>query len=1143
MRHHTTVRTRFRPSAGSSGSTTVGQIPRLHATVRLLPGVVLLTVFALLLGSAPSADADPKPSPPSSPTPPQAAPAAPPADGSQSDAAAIRIETPTSDTLVSGQPLTARVWTAAGASKFTATLGGKNVTSSFRRVGRNWVGLIGRVPAGRTALGVSVVVGGTVRRAFTRLTVKGKTADLVSVVGDRSGLLKAMSDPGVKSIAVRVDAASTATASLNGKAVPLSRPSSGTVRSLVLSVGDGLRPGDNVLIVQAYRPDGTWESMRVAFVIPRGVPLAEAGAGVDAREGESVVLNGSGSKAGSATGRLTYRWQLLQSPAGAGASALAASGSRASLTMTKPGQYVAKLTVTERQGGKLLRSSDLTVLDALAGVPPMGDPLTTYDPQTDGLTIGDTTVSWDTYFAGKLAGVYAFNSRSLMYPLVDGQALLPRALSSDDPDGDLTAFLKLVPQNAIVVVVGKDGCCAKSSLLPRNGPFSHIVAYSGATTPGNFADGSWNRGQQFGDGVGAPGAAGVLSGYLRYQTGEGSDASSGSYRFVQTDNVRFATSVPSIATGSANDGAVYRVGAPDGGAAIAVTDGDQNAVRMQPKTGGLDQQWQLVRAYGESYRLINRDTGTCLALSADAASVVSTACSDSSDPNVLWILVGVTNSASYYLRSATTAQSASPQVLSRSDDGDLTTTTLDASAPNQQWSLDIPPGLYSVTAQQTGQAMAEPDYQSHGGDQLVSLGSTGELRQQWRLLDRPDGKVALQNLASSLCAAVSSAADNAAVVRSSCAADQQGLWWTPLRTVAGLYLQAQGTNLNLAVAGGKLVVQHYDSLNPVQPVWSLNRRSEPVGGGYYSLAGAGTGRSVQALDNGQVAARPASAPVPGQDWQLQTVQAPGLDDYVTIVNPRLGKCLNNTGQSVSVGDCVTEGATSLWRVMSQPDGTYTVQASFDLTLVLTAQADGSLAIAKDAGGANQRWLFAGSPVSFEVGPRRMATALPAGGTGFGVLATDTAARPLDGYPKLYVTNGASGSSNAQNALANDLKQLGGTVGVSVLVQSIGRPKPNSLAWNAIADGVEAIGGDKLSALSLNGSGDFAVAGCGKMRRPADLQRVRPPRCRPDRGRGSAGGDDGPRRPGDTGADPGDPGPLRRHLRQPGQPANHTVAVQ
>lgn len=1088
----TTSETPDRPLTPVSVSSTARWSSRLRFTPKAL--VALLAVLLLLLGSVPTAAAAPAaPSTPPTPAAPAAAPVPPGAP--RGAAPAVRIESPATGSLVSGQPLMAKVWTAAGATKFTATLDERDVTKSFHRIGRTWVGLVNKVPAGVNTLDVSAVVHGKVQRAHTRVTVKGKTADLVSVVPDPSGLLSAAADPGVKPIAVRVDATSTANAWLNGKPVTLSRPSSGTVRSMVLSVRDGLRAGANVFVVQASRKDGTWESLRVPFTIQPGVPLAEAGSNVDSREGDTVALDGGGSKLGSSAGRLTYQWQVLETPTGAGALTLTRSGPKASLRLSKPGQYVVRLTVTERRGGKILRSSDLTVLDALASVPPLGQAITTYDPTLDGLTIGSSTIAWDKYFKGQQAGVYGFNPRTLLFPLVSGSALAPRGLSASDPDGDLKAFLAAVPQGTIVVVVGKDGCCGKSSLLPTSGPFSHIVAYSGPTAPGNFTAGSWNRGLAFGDGSGEPGAAGTLKGFLRYQTGldqpaqgGGPDGSaSGAFRFVQADDVRFATSVPSIATTSTNDGAVYRLGSPGRDVAIAIAGNDQDALSLQPSSGSAGQQWQLVRAYGEFYELVNRSSGRCL-VSSTPTAVLQLPCTSSHDPSGLWLPVFDDDSGSYRLRSGTAptaADNTSANVLSRTGDGagaGVVLRPLDVSSAQQRWAFEIPPGVYGITAQQTGKAVAEPDYGATPGQQLVSATSTAELGQQWRVLDREYGAFALQNLSSGMCAGFSGTDAGSTVVRTPCDASQKTQWWTPVASGNGLYLQAYGSKLNLAGDGGKLALQAYDKLDPVQPVWALNRRPEPFAGGYYSLVGAGTGKTVQAVGNGQAAARPAAAPLAGQDWQLRPTRW-NETTYATLTNPRTGQCLNVLGQGVVVGDCAdpNQDVRSMWRLAAQPDGTYRIEFADvpPAAWVLTAQDDGSLVTVGDTGAPNQRWLFAGAPVSFQVAGQRYATSLPAGGSGFSVLATDTATRPLDGYPKLYVTNGASGSNDAQTALADDLKKLGGTGGVTVLVQSVGRPKPNGLTWNAIADGVAAIGGDKTSLLSMNGTGDVAVAGCGK----------------------------------------------------------------
>jgi hypothetical protein len=47
------------------------------------------------------------------------------------------------------------------------------------------------------------------------------------------------------------------------------------------------------------------------------------------------------------------------------------------------------------------------------------------------------------------------------------------------------------------------------------------------------------------------------------------------------------------------------------------------------------------------------------------------------------------------------------------------------------------------------------------------------------------------------------------------------------------------------------------------------------------------------------------------------------------------------------------------------------------------------------------------------------------------------------------------------------------------VQSLGAPRPNRGGWNAIGDAIRSLGGDRPTFLGLDGSGDYALAGCAK----------------------------------------------------------------
>lgn len=1070
--------------------------------------LVLLVTFALIAGQSPTAFASPaQPTAPTGPTGPTSA--SQPTSTVTTDSCAVRIVSPTVGALVSGRPLRAKVWTVSGARGFTATLDGRVVTSSFHRSGHYWLGTVPRVRGGVNTLDVGVVVRGKKKRAFSQITVQGRHRDLVRVVRPHSGLLTGATDPGVKPIAVRIDPSSTATARLNGKPVTLPAPEVGSVRSFLLSRRDGLRRGQNTFVVQAYRTNGQWDSSTTRFTVDRSTPLAEAGGNVLARQGDTVSLDGSGSLPGSSSAQLSYQWRLVEAPVGFTALPTAADGATSSLKLTTPGKYLVKLSVTQQNGYRVLRSSDLLSIDTLAGAPPVGQRLVTLadDPSGKtsgpGLLLGNDWYPWSKYFGSATAGVFAYNPRSLTSPVVNGTPLLPAALSSPNPDNDIKTFLGKTPPGTILIFVGLDGCCSASSWFPHSGAFSHIVAYSGGTVPGNLGDGAWNRGAQLSDGLRPLGPSGSLSGYLRYQTGlaqPGQDGSNdgragGFFRFVQDDNVPFDTSAPNIATTGATDGATYRLSAAsDPTKSVGRPGASDTPLLLQAPSADPAQQWQLVRAYGSFYRLVSRLDGRCMDVNGgDGVTVGAYGCdpNGADQPNQLWLPTWNADGHGWVLRSGLTPDATTVKVLTRTDAGGLVLHDDNAIA-NQAWTFDLAPGVYTITSRVNAKAVGEPDYAAKDGAQLVTSPLTSELNQQWRLLDRPGQSVALQNLASHLCLDVagSCSAEGAAVVDTACSDDRSSQRWTAAPSSDGLYLKSVASGLDLSADGtGNLVQVAYDDRSPQPPVWNLNRQPDPVLNGYYAVSSASTGRTVQAVGTG-VSARPAAASTANQNWTLREAWKDSPNQgLVMLVNERTGQCLNKTSDSpfanpiaVGPGPCAfwDDSPESTWRRVVNADGTYTLQ-TIDTPNAplrkLTVADDGTLSGTESTGADNQKWLFAGRPITFQVGQHRYSTSLPTGGSGFAVMASDEAVRPVAGYPRVFLTNGSGDSGADQTDLGNALKKLGGTPGTTVLLQSAGRPRPNTAAWNTIADGVAAIGGRRPLLLQLDGTGDFATVGC------------------------------------------------------------------
>jgi uncharacterized repeat protein (TIGR01451 family) len=98
-------------------------------------------------------------------------------------------------------------------------------------------------------------------------------------------------------------------------------------------------------------------------------PIANAGPAQSAPRGQTVVLDGSRSSAGSGTSITAYQWVLLVKPVGSAAQLANASLPQSSLVIDVPGDYVAQLIVTANG----LVSQPATVLVSTNDVPPIAN--------------------------------------------------------------------------------------------------------------------------------------------------------------------------------------------------------------------------------------------------------------------------------------------------------------------------------------------------------------------------------------------------------------------------------------------------------------------------------------------------------------------------------------------------------------------------------------------------------------------------------------------------------------------------------------------------------------------------------------------------------------------------------------------------
>lgn len=1019
----------------------------------------------------------------------------------EADAAgrAIKIAAPADDQLVPGSSVRVRVRVAPGARRFRAALDGKDVTSRFRAGGGYRTARLRTLLPGRNHLSVRVRVRGRTRQAHRRFLRLSERRRLIIPLDDGVGLLRHAADPGVHPERFRTDPDAAVEVRLNGRRVRPGRPGRRSTWEVLLNGRDGLRHGDNALQITAYEADGRYDTRRSHFTVAADAPLAAAGADRITRVRRRVQLDaGRRTLPGHPAGRLSYRWRVVEQPRGTAARVTQPRRPNASFRVRRPGTYHLAATVTERRpDGTTRRSTDLLAVTAAPTMPAAGLRVDTMAPDPTGQQSGDGLLldgrfgsgasavgrpNW--YRHADLMGsakavAYAFDPTSLA-PIA--QAALP-----GDVTGALAGFLKPLAQGSLIFVIGRDGCCAGSRILPSSGAFSRIFAYDGHGTDNVASAGTVNPGLELGDGIGKPGPAGGLTGYLRPESRVSTTLR---YRFMQPDAAGYSTSAPDRYAMSPLDGATVRlISQSDQG---FVLDGD----RLAPRTQAPSQQWQFRRVYGDAFMLRNASTGQCLVA---VPQVHVDACGDG-DTEQLWMPEFRVSDKTYRLRSV--ADPSLDQVLTAAAGDGLELSTSDGT--DARWALGLAPGVYTVADARTGAVIAEPDSDAQSGAALVAREGTGAPTEQWRVVDGREGGMRFVNVASGLCLDVRGGGQDESepVERWQCVREAGNQSWLAGVDDDGLSLTSLQSGKVLA-RDGTALVQHSDA-GATSRRWILRRMPEPAAGGSYVLAtttatpGSDDPIAARAVETGAGndvhlgAALVGGAP---QQWTLEQLEMAGV---YRLRNMQTGRCMNHDGNdnNAKQGDCWTmnESYDSSWRLRPQGDGTValeTVEVAGVPARVVGLEGQTGLRLVPPDGSASQRFTFAGRPVTFAVGRERYSTSLPAGVGGFAVHAFDAALRPLAGYPQVVVTNGGTDPKGAAR-LAAQLKDLGARQGVTVLLQSVGRPRPTNGDWSDVADAIGKLGGDARPIVNLDGTGDYAFAGCGRgcARAPAFIEAVR-----------------------------------------------------
>lgn len=357
---------------------------------------------------------------------------------------------------------------AEAAGRPRGTLDRKQIDRRFKRTGPGtWTARLGakQVVAGTNRLVVSIGVGrGRRHYASTRFVVGRRDRSLLTVSGPA---------PGSAAADARVRAAGRPrrlSAKLNGKRlrwplglVPASR------ELLPLGSDDGLHFGVNHLRVLAVGKGDRYDVETRKVLVPRNRPLAGAGADRKVAAGQTVKLDGRGSRPvrGGGAG-LSYRWRVVSRPSGSRAALLDANSPRPSLRTDEPGHYKVRLQVTEpgAAGQAAASSSDLLTATSIEGVPPVGMPIETMVPNgkqnenaDSGIRLGEETF-WLGGPEGNVAQAVVVDRETL-------KVLYHASYKTEAEAGALSAELNKISSKPLVIisVPNLEGKTPKNSFL------------------------------------------------------------------------------------------------------------------------------------------------------------------------------------------------------------------------------------------------------------------------------------------------------------------------------------------------------------------------------------------------------------------------------------------------------------------------------------------------------------------------------------------------------------------------------------------------------------------------------------------------------------------------------------------------------
>ena len=722
-------------------------------------------------------------------------------------ASSVRIVRPANGELVNGRRMLVVVRVPSGASRVRVSVDGRNVSRRFYARGGTRVGTVTGVEPGAVHIVVSAGVRSQQLLAFANVFAQGRRdRRLIVLLNANATLLRHAANQGVARLAIRTPSNAILRATLNGHGVRVPVDFRTGNRLAVFNRADGLRRGRNTLRLVAFTRGGRYDRLTRSATIPRSAPMAVAGPDRQIVAGQTLQLNGGRSVAAQPGGGLSYSWRVVGKPAGTSPRLRSAARARAKLRLGKPGRYTLALTVTEQgPNGIRRRSTDLLLATVAPPAPPTGAPIETMAQQNGqtGILIATSKPQFSAGPPDGQVGVYGFDPKTLQTD-PDRNVLIP---DNGDVDSKLKDAVGQFTAGTIVVVTGRDCCGASSKLLPKSGAFSYITSYDG--NKDHFGQsGTWNRNLKLTEDNGGTSAAGELNGVLRYQPSD-----DGTFRYVQDGSVSYSTSAPTESTLYPADGATYRILDSAGDAVDNKGAGGAGSqLSASRPASALGQQWELQRAYGDYYRIVNSASGMCMNLSGnDAKTVLQWPCTGANAANEVWFVRARSDGDEQYFTLEPASQPPGAKtVVASLGAGGMTVAPLDDGDKTQRFTFGLAPGVYTISDASTGNLVGEPDFDAAWGTRLAVGPASGHSTQQWRVVDGPSGSFKLVNVASGLCMDVTGASADAGtpIERYACdpnAENQPNELWSAVGQADGIALVSKNSAMVLSRQQGGLI--------------------------------------------------------------------------------------------------------------------------------------------------------------------------------------------------------------------------------------------------------------------------------------------------------------------------------------------------